>query len=80
VEENLSDLGSDMSKLMKMAFPYFSNLLSTEGEEKVDERSNVGMSRYANAFTLTPLVKRLTRTSLRSFTLSIASDKEGWEE
>lgn len=34
-----------MGKLKKIAFPYyFSSLLSTEGEEKVDKRGNVGMS------------------------------------
>jgi hypothetical protein len=40
---------------------YISNrhdyLLSARGEEKADQRSVVGMSQNANAFTLTPLAE-----------------------
>jgi len=32
-------------------------LLSAAGEEKVDQRSVVGMSQYANALTLMPLAE-----------------------
>jgi len=52
--------------------------LSAAGEERVDQRSVVGVSQHARqAITLMSLGDRLTRSSLCSTTLSAASGKEG---
>jgi hypothetical protein len=66
-------------KLKGIAFPIAIIAFFAQSGEKADQRSVVGMSQYVSAFTLTPLAEGLTRTSLRLFTLSFASKKEGRE-